>query len=123
MKPRNVVRALMTAGASITLCAFAAPAHAAGAAPAANPASTPAQIVCPVNDLCLQLTSGTTVLVPSGQSRSFSPPIQVDQIKNNTSLDYCVEVGLIIYIEVVPNETLSGTRTVYAVMPGPACPG
>jgi hypothetical protein len=123
MKLRNVVRALMTVGASIALCAFAAPAYAAGAAPAANATSTSVQIVCPVNDLCLQLTSGTTVLVPSGQSRSFSPPIQVDLIENNTSLDYCVEVGLIIYTEVGPGESLSGTQTVYGVMPGPACPG
>jgi hypothetical protein len=122
MKPRNAVRALIMAGASIALCSFAAPAHATGAAPAANATSTRAPIVCPANDLCLQRTSGTMVLVASGRSRSFRPPLRVRQIRNRTRLDYCVQVGLIIYLNVRPNGVVSGTHTVYRVMPGPVCP-
>jgi hypothetical protein len=67
MKPRNVVRALMTVGAATALCTLTAPAHAA-AAPAADASGTRAAIVCPTGDLCLQPTSGAAVLVPSGQS-------------------------------------------------------
>lgn len=123
MKPRNVVRALMMAGAPIALCAIAAPAYATAAAPAANATSVRAPIICPANDLCLQRTSGTTVLVPSGQSRSFNPPLQTHLIENNTRLYYCVEIGLIIYLDVPPHGVVSGTRTVYGVMPGQVCPG
>lgn len=122
MKPR-LIRVLMMAGISTALCVLAVPAAAASSTPGAHPASAGAAIVCPPNDLCLQETNGATVLVPSGQSRSFSPPLQVDLIENNTSLYYCVEVGLIIYIDVPPGAVESGTRTVYGVMPGRICPG
>lgn len=60
---------------------------------------------------------------PLGQSLSFSPPLLVDLIDNNASLYYCVEVGLIRYIDVKPGELVWGTQTVYEVLPGPVCPG
>lgn len=120
MRSRKVVQALMITGAAVAVCAVAVSA-AAAAAPAA--ATGPVAIVCPTGDMCLQPISGATVLVRSGQSRSFSPPLKVTVIENRTALSYCVEVGLIVFDRVPSNGIVSGTHTVREVMPGPVCPG
>jgi hypothetical protein len=101
----------VTTGAITALCTLAAPAYNASAAPN-----------CQSGDVCLQLTSGKVVVAHGGRG-SWSPPLQVDQIDNNTSTTSCVETGLIIYMSVPANTTVSGNWTVYAVTPGPACPG
>jgi hypothetical protein len=118
MKLRNVVRALITAGAATALCTLTVSAHAM-----TGGSGTRAAIVCPTGDLCLQPANSTAVLVRSGQRRSFNPPLQVVLIANHTHLSYCVEVGLINYIDIPPNRTISGTRTVHGVVPGSVCPG
>lgn len=118
MKLRNAVSALMTAGVVAVMCAVTAPAH---ATTAEN--GTLASMVCPTGDLCLQPTNGVLVLVPSGQRRDFNPPLNVTQIVNRTNLNYCVEIGFIVYLDIPPAATFSGNRTVFGVLPGPVCPG
>jgi hypothetical protein len=120
---RRLARALTAAGVSAVLAIFAVPAYAAGSAPIAHPASTESAIVCPAGYLCLQETNGTVVLAISGQSITFNPPLRVDLIENETSIPYCVEIGLVIYVPVLSGGVVSGTRTVYAVQPGPVCYG
>lgn len=110
MKSKYMVRALVTAGAAAALCAVVVPAQAA-------------TITCPSGNLCLRETNGVTVVVPSGQSQSFDPALKVDLIQNETSLSYCVEVGHIIELPIAPGATHSGDETVFAVSPGPICPG
>jgi hypothetical protein len=110
MRPRNVVRTLTAVGAVTALCTFVAPAHATAA-------------TCPTGDLCLQETNGTTVFVPSGSTVDFNPALNVDLIQNNTTLTYCVGVGLVIFDPVRPGGTITGDETVFEVQPGPVCPG
>lgn len=89
--------------------------------PSEAPADSP---YCPIGYVCLYEDSWGSwppVLIPEGESRTFSPPIKVYGLSNMTKLNYCVlsnpSFALGPYQEFVPDEPL----VVYATGPGKYC--
>lgn len=69
--------------------------------------------------LCIQELNGSLVLVPGGQSESFSPAITTVSITNFTSQAYCITTTASFGL---PSGATDNTfRTVYGVGPGPVC--
>jgi hypothetical protein len=60
-------------------------------------------------------------LVPSGESRTFSPPLAVRELTNNTKLNYCVFSAASFGLP--PGTSTAREIEVRGVEPGQICPG
>jgi hypothetical protein len=83
---------------------------------------------CPSGNLCLVEPNGQEVLIRAGGSASFNPPLPVDEINNQTTVAYCLEVqfsdGSILLTGIGAGQDETNlSESVISVSPGPVCPG
>jgi hypothetical protein len=81
----------------------------------------PTAVLCPVGNVCLATQSGPAIVrIPSGESRTFAPPLKITAVANATKLDYCVIGNANFGIRA--GATVERQVAVSAVAPGTICP-
>lgn len=86
--------------------------------------ATPVSAPCPAGFVCLQPKptglSPRPVLIPQGESRTFTGGLAVSRVTNHTNLGYCVFASASFGLHAGADRI--GDTTVFGVSPGDICP-